>query len=360
MGLWEHGASRSKRFLDNQQGFVGAASFHGARRMRNGGTLSQLESQMQVPLPADVETAANRISPWVTRTPIHRSRQLDQICGAEVFLKCESFQRGGAFKFRGACNAVAALDPESRSRGVVTHSSGNHAAALAIAAGLHRIPAFVVMPQDASRVKREAVVAYGGTVIACESNLESRERTAAEVMARTNAALVHPYDDTQVIAGQGTAARELLEQVPDLDAVVAPIGGGGLISGCVLAAKACPHSIAVWGAEPLGADDAYRSKLIGERLLATQVKTIADGLRTSLGKLTWPFVRDDVEGIVTTSDEQIVTWMRWIWERMKIVIEPSSATAIAALFDPRWKERGYRRVGIIISGGNLDLSSLPW
>lgn len=317
-------------------------------------------SNQQAPSPSAVLDAASRISPWVTRTPIHQSRQLDRLVGAEVFLKCESFQRGGAFKFRGACNAVAALPPDLRQRGVATHSSGNHAAALAIAAGLHQIPAFVAMPRDASRVKREAVVSYGGEVIECDPTLESRESTAARVIAETGATLVHPYDDPNVIAGQGTAALELLEQVPGLDVVVAPVGGGGLIAGTCLAVATRDRSIAVWGAEPLGANDAARSKRDGQRYAATQVQTIADGLRTSLGSLTWPFVRDQVTQIVTMDDTEIISWMRWAWERMKLVIEPSSATVIAALMDSQFRDRRYRRIGVIISGGNVDLSRLPW
>jgi threonine dehydratase len=311
-------------------------------------------------LASDVLDAAQRISSWVHRTPIHRSRSLDALVNAEVHLKCESFQRIGAFKFRGACNALMSLDERARSKGVATHSSGNHAAAVALAASLHHVPAYVVMPRNASRVKRAAVEGYGGKVIECEPTHAAREATAAEVIAKTGATLVHPFDDRAVIAGQGTAALELLQEVPDLDVILTPVGGGGLISGTCLAVKVLGSHAVVWGAEPVGADDAFRSKQASKRLAIPQPTSIADGLLAGIGELTWPFIRDQVSQIITVDDDQIVAAMRWVWERMKMVIEPSSATVVAVVLDPRFRAAGFRRVGMIISGGNVDLSALPW
>ena len=308
----------------------------------------------------EVVQASERIAPWVHRTPMMTSRSLDERIGAQVFVKCEQFQRVGAFKFRGACNAIASLSSEERARGVVTHSSGNHAQALALAASLHAIPAYIVMPSNAPQVKRNAVMGYGAEVITCQSNLESRETTAEQVVQGTGARFIHPYDDPMIIAGQGTAALEMLDAVTDLDLLIAPVGGGGLISGTCLAAKRPSRKVSVWGAEPAGADDAWQSKQQGSLVLQTDPQTIADGLRTSLGELTWPFVRDQVELISRISEEEIVAAMRWAWERMKLLIEPSSATVLAALEQPEFKPYQGKKVGVILSGGNVDLDHLPW
>ena len=312
------------------------------------------------PCPLDVAQAAFRIRSLVHQTPVFTSRTLNERVGAEVFLKCESLQKVGAFKARGACNAVAQLSPAERAAGVVTHSSGNHAAALALAAQLHKSRAWVVMPTNAPRAKRLAVQGYGATIIDCQPTVADRERVAAQVQRETGAHLVHPFDDARVIAGQGTAALELLQQIPELDRIVAPIGGGGLISGTCLAVQCVGAGTEVWGAEPLGADDAARSKSSGQRLDCPQPNTIADGLRTSIGQLTWPFIRDHVAGIVTVDDTEIIAAMRWVWERMKLVIEPSSATVVAALLNGQLCDSNTRRIGLIISGGNVDLDALPW
>lgn len=322
--------------------------------------MSSCPSPTLLPAPSDVLAAAKRIAPLVHRTPVHVSRTLDELAEAEVFLKCESFQRVGAFKARGACNALACLSPAERARGVVTHSSGNHAAAVALAARLHESHATVVMPTNAPRAKRLAVAGYGATIVDCQPTVADRERVAAELVGQTGAELVHPFDDARVIAGQGTAALELLDQVDGLDVIVAPIGGGGLISGTCLAVQSQLSNVRVWGAEPLGADDAARSKQSGTRQSCERPQTIADGLRASIGTMTWPFIRDHVEQIVTVDEEQIVGAMRWVWERMKLVIEPSSATVIAALLTGQIQATGARRIGLIISGGNVDLDELPW
>ena len=315
---------------------------------------------LALPVARDVEAAATRIASLVHRTPVMTSRTLNALAGAEVFLKCESFQRVGAFKARGACNALASMSDEERARGVVTHSSGNHAAALALAASLHGTRAWVVMPTNAPRVKREAVAGYGATIVDCEPNVADRERVAEQVRQETGAELVHPFDDPRVIAGQGTAAWELLDQVTGLDAILTPVGGGGLISGTCLATQSRSQQTLVYGAEPLGADDAARSKSLGQRVGCEHPRTVADGLRASIGELTWPFIRDHVREVITVEEDAIVSAMRWVWERMKLVIEPSSATVLAALFTGRLQADNRQRIGLIISGGNVDLDALPW
>jgi threonine dehydratase/serine racemase len=310
---------------------------------------------------AAVRAAAARLAGVVHRTPVMTCQTLDRLAGRALFFKCEHLQKSGAFKFRGASNAVLRLDPAASSRGVVTHSSGNHAGALALAAKMRGIPAHVVMPSNASPVKRRAVEEYGGRVIECEPTLAARERTAAEVLARTGATLVPPYDHPDVIAGQGTAALELLDQVPDLDAVITPVGGGGLLSGVCVAARGVNPSLRVFGAEPLGADDAARSKAAGKLIPQTGPRTVADGLLTSLGELTWPVIRDRVEAVVTVTEEEIVRTMRLAWERAKLMIEPSSAVAVAAALGDQFRGlSGMRRVGVVLSGGNVNLDRLPW
>lgn len=309
----------------------------------------------------DIRGAAQRIAPLVHRTPVMTCSTLDTLAGKPLFMKCENFQKVGAFKFRGACNAVAQLDPEKAPRGVVTHSSGNHAQALALAARLRGIPAYIVMPRTAPAVKRRAVEGYGGKVYPCEPNLAARESEAAKVLQETGATLIPPYDHPHVIAGQGTAAIEILEQVPQLDALIAPVGGGGLMAGLAVAAHGLNPAIRIFAAEPAGADDAARSIAAGKLLPQTGPKTIADGLLTSLGSLTWPILRDHLERIVTVSDDAIIAAMRLVWERAKIIIEPSSAVPVAAVLSDEFKSiKGISRVGIVLSGGNVDLDALPW
>ena len=305
----------------------------------------------------DVREAAMRIAPWVHRTPVLSSSRLDERAGATLFFKCENLQRVGAFKARGATSAVLRLDGPARERGVVTHSSGNHAAALALAARNAGIPAWVVMPRNAPLPKVESVRRLGGEIVFCEPTLEAREATCAEVGARTGATLVHPYDDHAVIAGQGTATLELREQVEALDAVVVPVGGGGLLAGTSVVGRA--FGFDVYGAEPEAVDDAARSLATGVRQPPTGGTTVADGLRTALGVRPFEIIRRNVTDIATVSDEQIVAAMRLVWEVMKIVIEPSSAVPVAALLERRLPVAG-RRVGVILTGGNVDLDALPW
>lgn len=316
------------------------------------------------PHPVDLEAirqAARRIAGVVHRTPVLTCRTLDRLAGRALFFKCELFQKAGAFKFRGASNAVLKLDASIAARGVVTHSSGNHAGALALAAQMRGIPAHIVMPRTALAVKRRAVQDYGGQVIDCEPTVQSRADTAAEVAQRTGATLIPPFNHPDIIAGQGTAALELLEDVPDLDAVIAPVGGGGLISGVTIAAQGVRPGIRVFAGEPLGADDAARSKAAGRLIPQTDPRTIADGLLVSLGDLTWPVVRDRVEAVLTVSEDEIIRAMRLVWERAKLMIEPSSAVAVAAVLADSFRAlSGLRRVGVILSGGNVDLDRLPW
>ncbi len=309
----------------------------------------------------DIRAAARRIAPFAHRTPLATCATLDRLAGRALFLKCEQLQKAGAFKFRGACNAVLRLSPETAARGVATHSSGNHAGALALAAKLRGIPAHVVMPRNASPVKRRAVEEYGGRVVECEPTLAARETTVAAVIGETSATLIPPYNHVDVIAGQGTTVLELLEQAPGLDALVMPVGGGGLMAGATLAMKALAPNARVFAAEPKGADDAARSKAAGRLIPQTGPNTIADGLLTGLGDLTWPVLRDCVEGVVAVEDEEIVAAMRLAWERAKLLIEPSAAVALAAVLSPEFRAlRGMQRVGILLSGGNVYLDALPW
>ncbi|HPC83005.1 MAG TPA: pyridoxal-phosphate dependent enzyme [Thermoanaerobaculaceae bacterium] len=312
-------------------------------------------------LPAfdDVVAAAARIAGTVHRTPVLTCRTLDELVRARLHFKCENFQKVGAFKARGAANAVLSLAAEEAVHGVATHSSGNHGAALAWAAARRGIPAYVVMPRTSKAVKKAAVAGYGAHVVECEPTLAARETKLAEVVASTGAAFVHPYNDPRVIAGQGTAALEFCEQVHGLSAVLAPVGGGGLLSGTALAVQGCCPSATVWGVEPAAADDAYRSLREGRIVPSLDPRTIADGLRTSLGSRTFAIIQQHVRGIVTVSEEAIVAAMRLVWERMKIVIEPSSAVPLAALLEGSLALAG-QRVGIILSGGNVDLEELPW
>jgi threonine dehydratase len=310
---------------------------------------------------ADVHAAAKRIAVWAHCTPIMTCATLDRLAGRSLYFKCEQWQKVGAFKFRGACNAVLNLSDADAKKGVVTHSSGNHAQALALAAKLRGIPAHIVMPSNATPVKRRAVEGYGAFVIECEPTLSAREVTVAEVQKRTGAILIPPYNHVDVIAGQGTVALEMLKEIPDLDAIIAPIGGGGLVAGVAIAAKGLKPAIRLFAAEPLGADDAARSKGAGVLIPQTSPQTIADGLLTSMGDMTWPAVRDLVEAVVTVQEEQIVQAMRFTWERAKWLIEPSSAVAVAAAMTPAFQAlEGMRKVGIVLSGGNVNLDRLPW
>jgi len=310
---------------------------------------------------AAVRDAAARIDGRAKRTPVGACSTLDQLAGRSLFFKCEQYQKTGSFKFRGACNAVLKLSDADAARGVATHSSGNFAQAVALAARARGIAAHVVMPSSAPAVKRRAVEDYGARVIPCAPQLEAREAMLARVLAETGATPLHPYDHVDVIAGQGTVALELLEQVPDLDAVVAPVGGGGLLAGIAIAATALRPGIRIFGGEPQGADDAARSKQAGRIIPLTNPDTVADGLVTSLGELTWPVLRDRVEAIVTVSEAEIIAAMRLAWERGKLLIEPSAAVALAAVLHASFRTlRGIERVGVVLSGGNVDLDRLPW
>lgn len=307
----------------------------------------------------DILQAAERIKPYAHRTPVMTNESLNQQVGAQVFMKCENLQKVGAFKFRGATNAVFSLTDEEAARGVVTHSSGNHAAALALAARNRGVPAYIVMPSNAPQVKKEAVAGYGGQITFCEPTLQARESTMEEIREKTGAAVVHPYNNERVIAGQGTAALELLADFPDLDVVIAPVGGGGLLSGTSIAAKGLNPSIRVIAGEPEMADDAFRSVQAGEIIPSVNPKTVADGLLTSLGQLTFPIIQQNVEQIVTVSEAGIIAAMKFVWERAKIIIEPSSAVAIGVLWEKKFDLSGLK-IGVIISGGNVDLAKLPW
>lgn len=309
----------------------------------------------------DIRTAARRIEPHVHRTPVLTCSRIDDVAGAEVHLKCENLQKVGAFKARGATNAVFSLDERLAASGVVTHSSGNHAQALAWAAQRRGIPAHIVMPTNAPVVKRNAVLDYGGIVHDCEPTLEQRLVTCERVAADTGGATVPPYDDDRIIAGQGTIALELLGQVPDLDVIVVPVGGGGMIAGIAICVKAIAPEVKVIGAEPELVDDAARSRRSGriESHRGDPTSTIADGLRTTLGERTMPVIRDLVDDIVTVPESGIRESLRLVMERAKLVIEPSAAVGVAALRNDAFRRHGFRRIGVVLCGGNLDLDALP-
>lgn len=307
----------------------------------------------------DIQQAARRIKPYVHRTPVMTNESFNKHVNAQVYLKCENLQKVGAFKFRGACNAVFSLSDDEAARGVSTHSSGNHAQALALAAMLRDIPAYIVMPKNAPKVKKEAVAGYGGRITYCEPTLEARESMLAGIAQETGSTVIHPFDNERVIAGQGTAALELLDDISDLDVIIAPVGGGGLISGTAIAAKGLKRGVRVIAAEPEMADDAFRSMQAGEIIPSINPKTIADGLLTSLGNITFPIIQQHVEQIVTVSEIAIIESMKFIWERAKLIIEPSSAVAIGILWEKKIDLSG-SKVGVILSGGNVDLEKLPW
>lgn len=308
---------------------------------------------------ADVEAAAERIAPWTHRTPIMRSEQLVQLTGTSVSFKCENLQKVGAFKARGACNAVFSMADETAARGVATHSSGNHGQAVAMAAARRGIAAHVVMPANAPQVKKDAVRGYGAEVVECEPTQAARQATLEQVIARTGAEMIHPYDDPRVIAGQGTVALEILAQMSEVQAVVVPVGGGGLLAGTALTVKSLRPEVEVIAVEPEGADDAFRSFGLGRLIPQTDPNTIADGLRTSLGELNYAIIREHVDTIVTVPDTRIVEAMQLVWTRLKTVVEPSGAVSFAGILEHPERFAG-REVCAVFSGGNVDLGSLPW
>ncbi|WP_371170561.1 beta-hydroxyaspartate dehydratase BhcB [Aliiroseovarius sp. 2305UL8-7] len=314
---------------------------------------------MNIPSYQDMLQAHERIQPHIRRTPIRRSNYLNELSGADLFFKCENFQEPGAFKVRGACNAVFGLTDAQAEKGVATHSSGNHASCLSYAAMLRGIPCNVVMPHTAPQAKKDTVRRYGGLVTECEPSTTSREETFAKVQAKTGGDFVHPYNDPRVIAGQGTCAKELVEQAGDLDIVVAPIGGGGMISGTCLTLSTLAPETQIIAAEPEQADDAYRSFKAGYIIADDAPKTIADGLLVPLKDLTWHFVSNHVTDILTVSEQEIIDAMKLIWKHLRVVMEPSSAVPFASILKNKDRFAG-KRVGIILTGGNVDLDKLPW
>ena len=307
----------------------------------------------------DVQKAHEIVNKYAHRTPVLTSSSINKIVGGNLFFKCENFQKVGAFKFRGACNAVFSLTGEEAQKGVATHSSGNHAAALALAAKMRGIAANIVMPDNSPEIKKKAVAGYGAKITFCEPTLQARESTLAKIVTETGATEIHPYNNFNVIAGQGTAAKELIEDSGDFDIIIAPVGGGGLLSGTALSTKHLLPDCKVIAAEPAGADDAYRSFHEKKIIPSVSPKTIADGLLTSLGSRNFAIIMENVDDIVTVSEEKIVEAMRMIWERMKIIIEPSSAVPLAAILEGKIDIQN-KKVGIILSGGNLDLGKLPF
>ena len=314
---------------------------------------------ISIPTIRDIEAAAQRIAPHALRTPVLRNPEIDQLLGAQVFFKCEGLQRGGAFKFRGACNAVFSLDEASAARGVVTQSSGNHGTAIAIAARLRAIPAWVVVPRNAPAIKLAQMREQGAQLVLCEPTLAARDSESARICAQTGAHLVHPFDDARVVAGQGTAARELLQDVGELDVVMAPVSGGGLLSGTAIAAHAADPRILVIGAEPEQAADAFESLRQNRRVTDFPVDTICDGLRANLGRIAFDVLRQEQVQILLASEVQIVQAMRLAWERLKLIVEPSGSVPLAVLCATRERWAG-KRIGVILSGGNVDLDRLPW
>ncbi len=314
---------------------------------------------MRLPTIEDIQSAYKKITPFIHHTPVLTSHLLNEYFSCDLFFKCENFQKVGAFKFRGALNAVLSLSSEERERGVVTHSSGNHAAALALAARMNGVKANIVMPENAPAVKKNAVAGYGAEITFCKPTLQAREEATLLIMEKTGATLVHPYDNFNVICGQGTAALELLNEIEDLEFVIAPIGGGGLMSGTSISSKGINSKIMVIGAEPANADDAYRSFKAGRIFPSVGPVTVADGLLTSLSELTFSIIRRNVDAIYTVREETIIDSMLLVWERMKIVIEPSSATVLAVIKENPDIFKG-RKTGLIISGGNVDFRNLPF
>lgn len=314
---------------------------------------------VSLPTLEEIKSAHKRIEQYINRTPVMSSHSINTICGAELYFKCENFQKVGAFKFRGATNAVLNLDRTKSKNGVITHSSGNHAQALALAAKMNGLPAYIVMPSNSPQVKKDAVAGYGAQITFCEPTLAARESNCSRLIEETGAEFIHPYDNFDVIMGQGTAALELLQDVPELDAVITPVGGGGLLSGTSITVKESTRRTKVFAAEPIGADDAFRSLLAGKIVPSINPDTIADGLLTSLSPRTFKAISQFVDDIFIVSDDDIINAMKLIWERMKIVVETSSATVLAAVI----KNKDFfenKKIGLILSGGNVDLSKLPW
>jgi threonine dehydratase len=314
---------------------------------------------MKIPEISDIQEAYSRIEPFIHRTPVLSSHNLNDFFSCELFFKCENFQKVGAFKFRGATNAVLLLNTDEKSRGVVTHSSGNHAAALALAAKMNGVNANIVMPENAPVVKKNAVAGYGAEITFCKSTLHDRELTTQFIIEKTGATLIHPYDNFNVICGQGTAALELLEEIDDLEIVIAPVGGGGLLSGTATCVKGINEKIEVFGAEPLNANDAYISFATDKLTPSINPVTVADGLLTSLSELTFSIIQGKVDKIFTASEESIIDCMMLVWERMKIIIEPSAAVVLAVVKENPKIFRG-KKIGLIISGGNVDFRKLPF
>lgn len=309
----------------------------------------------------DIRAAAERIKGVGHRTPILTSQTMDKMAGRKLFFKCENLQKVGAFKLRGGWNAVSMLSDEEAANGVCTHSSGNHAQAVAFSAMKRGITSYIVMPNNVPDVKLDAVKGYGANITLCEPTLEARKKTLDEIAKKTGAQVVHPFNNPNVIAGQGTAALEMIEDLGTLDAIIAPIGGGGLMSGTCIATRSLLPEAKLFGAEPAGADDAYHSLKQGKIIPQTNPDTICDGLLTSLGEYTWNILKDHLEAIYTVTDDEVINAMRLVWERMKIIIEPSSATAVAVVLKSEFKAlKGLEKVGIILTGGNVELSKLPF
>ena len=307
----------------------------------------------------DIIESANRIEPYVHNTPVLTSQAINKMAGAELFFKCENFQKMGAFKMRGATNAILQLSDAQKQKGVVTHSSGNFAQALTLAAKNLGIKAYIVMPSDAPQIKKDAVKGYGGEITECMPTLEARESTAKKIQHEKGATFVHPFNDFNVILGNASAGKELLEEQPDLDCIIVPVGGGGLVSGTALSAIAFGNNCTVIGAEPFEVDDAYRSLEAGEILHNTTTNTIADGLKTSLGDITFNIIKNHVQEIIRVTEDEIIEAMQLIWERMKIIVEPSSATALAAILKSK-QQFSKKKIGVMISGGNVNLKKLPF
>lgn len=314
---------------------------------------------MNIPTLKDIQQAHKNIQNYINHTPIQVSGMLNKMFNTSLYFKCENFQKVGAFKYRGATNAVLNLSTEERKNGVATHSSGNHAQALALAAKMQGIKAYIVMPSNSPKVKSNAVENYGAEITFCKPNLEARENTLNSILNNTHANVIHPYENFNVICGQGTAALELMNEIEHLDIIITPVGGGGLLSGTVIAAKELNPNIIVYGAEPEGADDAFRSFHANKLIPSINPNTICDGLLTSLGIINYNIIKNKVDEILTVSDKEIIKAMKLIWERMKIIVEPSSATVLAAVI--RYNSLfNNKKVGLILSGGNVDLDNLPW
>ncbi len=307
----------------------------------------------------EIKKAHNRIMPYIHRTPVLTNRSLNEICGAELYFKCENFQKAGSFKIRGAINAVMLLDDNCINKGLVTVSSGNHGAALAMAAQLRDGKTHVIMPKNTPNVKVQNVTRYGAKIIWCEANLQSREKTLKNIIGESGLTLVHPYNDINIISGQGTVAKEFFEEVPELDIIISSVSGGGLISGTLIFSKEISSKICVYGAEPEEADDAFKSLKKGTIQSNKTTNTICDGLRAQLGEICFPIIKKHVDEIITVSEKEIVESMLMIWERIKIIVEPSCAITLAAILKRKDKIKG-KKVGLILSGGNVDLTQLPW